>query len=193
MQGTILHFTEQLTQPLYLDLTVLPQGMSSGSSGQTVRDTVRVIVRSGSAPYEVVESVKGFLDINGSVIITLNNCAYNVPYYLEVDHRNTIETWSANTIVFTANSLPYDFTLSDYQAYGQNLVAIGPYWYALYSGDVNKDGIIDISDMAMIDNDVLIHATGYRNTDIDGNLSVDASDYLIADRNAEMFISLMRP
>jgi photosystem II stability/assembly factor-like uncharacterized protein len=27
--GTILHFNSQLTQPLYLDLTVLPEGMCS--------------------------------------------------------------------------------------------------------------------------------------------------------------------
>lgn len=193
MNGTILRYTDQLNQPVYLDLKVLPQGMSNSVWGTTVRDSVKVETRTASPPHGILESVKGFFETDGSVILTLSNCSYNVPYYLVVDHRNTIETWSAYPVVFTANSLPYHFTWSDLMAYGQNQVAIGPWWYALYSGDVNKDGIIDISDLVLIDNDAHSSATGYLATDVTGNNVVDLSDLTVTDNNVRGFVSIARP
>lgn len=190
--GTILHYNSQFTQPLYLDLTVLPEGMCSSTSGQTVKDTVRVYVRRNTAPFEIVESAIGYFTSRGSCIFQLNNCQYNVPYYLEVEHRNTLETWSASPVIFSANSLNYNFTGGESMAYGGNLAPLA-FWYCLYSGDVNKDGIIDISDMAKIDNDSRSHATGYRSTDINGDLFVDGSDFLIADWNAMNFVAVMKP
>ena len=53
----------------------------------------------------------------------------------------------------------------------------------MYSGDVNSDGIIDVSDLSSIDNDINNSNSGYIPTDLNGDYFVDASDGSIADNN----------
>ncbi|MBK8983795.1 MAG: hypothetical protein IPM38_16125 [Ignavibacteria bacterium] len=57
-------------------------------------------------------------------------------------------------------------------AYGNNLVLKGSV-YCIYSGDVNQDYIIDISDLSDVDNDVFIFASGYKATDFNGDYIVE--------------------
>ena len=65
--------------------------------------------------------------------------------------------------------------------------------FAIYSGDVNQDGIVDASDALMVDNDANIFATGYVVTDVNGDYSVDATDALIVDNNSTNFVSKITP
>ena len=58
-----------------------------------------------------------------------------------------------------------------------------PIGFAIYSGDINQDGIIDAGDLSLVDNDVFNSVSGYVNTDVNGDDFVDASDLSIVDNN----------
>ncbi|MDQ3021874.1 MAG: hypothetical protein M3R36_15075 [Bacteroidota bacterium] len=72
-------------------------------------------------------------------------------------------------------------------------VTNSPVRFAIYSGDVNQDGIVDFSDASLIDNDTYNFASGYLNTDLTGDNFVDLFDYALADNNAFNFISKIVP
>ena len=63
----------------------------------------------------------------------------------------------------------------------------------MYSGDVNLDGIVDISDMVIIDNDSFTFLTGYRASDVNGDHIVDISDMVIVDNSSFRFASVKKP
>ncbi|MDQ3020860.1 MAG: hypothetical protein M3R36_09860 [Bacteroidota bacterium] len=63
----------------------------------------------------------------------------------------------------------------------------------IYSGDVNQDGVIDVSDLGLIDNDGLNIVTGFVATDLNGDNLVDVEDAAIADNNALNFVVVIRP
>lgn len=65
--------------------------------------------------------------------------------------------------------------------------------YAIYSGDVNQDGIIDGSDASIVDNAAFNYLTGYVVSDTNGDGIVDGSDSSIIDNNAYNFVSVIKP
>jgi len=177
---------------LTLNLRALIQGFYDPTANKMVKDTVRVYLRSSLSPYFLVDSSLTVLDSNGRGNFTFSNAFNSVPYYIVIEHRNALETWSATGNSFIAGSLNYDFTLSSNQAYGNNQILKGTK-YCIYNGDVNQDGIIDGSDASIIDNDVFNFATGYLVTDLNGDAIIDASDAAIADDNVNNFVGVIRP
>lgn len=65
--------------------------------------------------------------------------------------------------------------------------------YAIFSGDVNQDDAIDLTDIANIFNDASIFQGGYIATDVNGDYFVDLSDVTIAFNNSAAFVSVIRP
>jgi hypothetical protein len=65
--------------------------------------------------------------------------------------------------------------------------------FAVYGGDVNRDGAVDATDVALIDNDAFGFLGGYLVTDLTGDNFVDGTDFAIADNNAANFVSVARP
>lgn len=179
-----------------LSISVIPQAFMNTSTGRlNMKDTVRLFVRESFAPFAVVDSASAVLDsANFTARFSLANSTSGTYYYV-IKHRNMLETWSrSGGEAFTAGGQSaFDFTQSASMAYGSNQTVTVNGFIAAYSGDANNDGLIDITDIALIDNDVSIFATGYLKTDIDGNGIVDLADLLHADNNAASFISVMRP
>ncbi len=175
-----------------LQLTCLIEGMYNSGLNQMVSDTAKVYLRNSTSPYAVVDSSVSILGTNGSGTFSFPNAVNGVNYYIVVDHRNSIETWSNTGYSFVANSLAFDFSTAATQAFGSNQVLLG-LRYALFSGDANKDGAIDGSDISLIDNDASNFVGGYVVTDLNGDLFVDGSDFSIADNNAANFIGVIRP
>lgn len=158
------------------------------------RDTVRAYLRNITTPFAVVDSAKSVID---SVNYTGNFLFSNAPtgtYYIQLKHRNALETWSkAGGESYTLGSaLIYDFTDNITKAYGSNMAPVGTK-FGLFSGDVTQDGTVDATDVSLIDNDAVNFVSGYVVTDITGDNFVDASDFSIADNNAANFVSVSRP
>ena len=175
-----------------LNLTAYTQGLYDPVSNSTVQDTFRVYIRNNYPPYAVVDSAKSVIGINGSSYFYFKKTQNGINYYIDIRHRNSIETWSSNTVAFNDNAAGYNLSSSVSQAYGNNLVLKGSK-YCIYSGDINRDGIIDGSDISIADNDVSNSLSGYISSDINGDLITDASDFSIVMNNADLNITKLTP
>lgn len=180
-----------------LNISVLMEGMYSASSNSLSRtDSVTVYLYDAVSPFPLRDSAKAEIDsLTFSGIFSFTN-ASSLQYYIVVDHFNCIDTWSkTGGETFTADGMltNYDFTSSASQAFGNNLVLKGSE-YCIYSGDVNKNGVIDLGDMSQIDNDAFNILTGLRlPSDLNGDNFVDLEDLSIADNNAFNFVTVIRP
>ncbi|MDQ3019256.1 MAG: PKD domain-containing protein [Bacteroidota bacterium] len=189
----------QITGPVNssssLSLTAFIEGFYNPSSNTMVSDTATVYIRNSSAPYAIVDSSKGILNSSGSGSFYFSNTSNGTNYYIVVKHRNSIETWSNSGNAFTADTLRYNFSSSASSAFGSNQKQIdtSPVLFGIYSGDVNQEGIVDITDLSLIDNDAFEFTTGYVRTDLTGDNFVDLTDLAIADNNAFNFVSIIRP
>ncbi|MDQ3019124.1 MAG: hypothetical protein M3R36_00920 [Bacteroidota bacterium] len=180
--------------PTTLNITVAPEGFYNPSTLKlNMRDTVTAYLRNLNAPFVKIDSAKSVID---SVTLTgafLFNNAPSGTYYIVVKHRNCIETWSNSAVVLTSGSeTTYNFTLAASKAFGNNMILKGTK-YCIYSGDVNQDGTVDLTDLSLIDNDAYNFVSGYFNTDLTGDNYVDLEDLSIADNNAYNFVIKVTP
>jgi len=177
-----------------LRLGALIEGFYNPVNNKMIKDTVMVYLRISNDPrYSLVDSAKAVVDSAGFVNIDFQN-AQGGSYYIVIKHRNSIETWSMSGQSMAGGGVLniYDFTLSQSNAYGNNMVLKGTR-YCIFSGDVNQDGVIDGADLALIDNDVSNFVSGYVSTDVNGDQVIDGSDLSIADNNVSNFISVQAP
>ena len=176
------------------------QGFYDPNSNTTICDTIRCILRNSTSPYAIVATKKGYFSNTGlaSFDFTGSQVKPNVSYYIQLDHRNSIETWSEGLKTFDYFSfytLKYNFYLGDYYAFGDNQINVdlSPVRWAIYGGDVNQDGTVDATDVSTIDNDAANFVSGYVVTDLTGDDFVDATDFAIADNNAANFVIAVTP
>lgn len=180
------------------NISAVEEGFYNASANTlNKKDTVAAYLKNSNSPYNVIDSSKALID---SVTMTGNfkfNFALSGTYYIVLKHRNCIETWSKsggeayNPMVLGS----YNFTTSDAQAYGNNMkqVDASPVRYALYSGDADQDGTIDVNDLVLIYNDALVLQSGYVSTDLDGNNIVDVSDLILANNNSINIVMKVTP
>ena len=123
-----------------------------------------------SSPFAIVDSSTVVFDSVSFTAPCVFKYANSGTYYLQVKHRNALETWSktGGEAITKGIFASYDFTSAQSQGYGNNLVLTGSYWL-FYSGDVNNDGSIDGTDLSEIDNDAFNFESGYRVTDVNGD------------------------
>ena len=186
------------TAALAAQIKVIVEGFYNSSTNRlSKKDTVRAYLRDNSSPFAIVDSAKSVID---SITFTGNFLFANAvsgTYYIQIIHRNSIETWSkSGGQAYTLGSaLTYDFTGSASQAYGSNMIQVdaSPVRYGIYSGDVNQDGSIEASDISEVDNDAYSSAGGYVRTDLNGDNFVDAADLSVVDNNVFSFVSVIRP
>lgn len=159
-------------------------------------DTVRAYLRNTSAPYNVVDSAKSIVNFFTMKAAFQFNIAGNGTYYLQIKHRNAIETWSATGLSYnTGMTLNHDFTNAANKAFGSNQsqVDLSPATFAFWSGDVNQDGAVDVTDASLVDNDAGNFITGYVPTDVNGDGIVDVADGVFADNNGLNFVGKITP
>lgn len=162
-----------------------------------INDTVTAYLREVNSPYNIIDSSKKVID---KTTLTGNfefNNALTGTYYISVKHRNSIETWSkVNGESYNPMTMmSYDFTTSNTKAFGNNMIQVdaSPVTTALYSGDVTQDGVIDASDMSVVENDKSNSVTGYVSTDVNGDYAVDASDVSIVENNSSSSVMAVKP
>lgn len=179
-----------------LNLTMFIEGLYNSTSNSIIQDTVRIYLRNSSTPFAVVDSSKVFLTTAGTGIFNFYSPPLNLtPYYIQLKHRNSIETWSKSPISFVNSVFTYNFTSLNTQAYGNNLIQVdnSPVGYAIYSGDVNQDASIDATDCIRIYNDGTAFLNGYVISDLNGDAFVDGTDMLMAFNNSVNFVRTFRP
>lgn len=157
-------------------------------------DTIKVELRNPSAPYGVASSFKGVLATNGTLNCKFKNAINGNNYYIALQHRNALETWSASTVAISGTST-YDFSTSAAQAYGSNMVSVGGKW-CLYSGDIDplpRDGNIDLDDFPVWQQDYNAEVSGYYKSDLNGSGTPDLDDFPIWQFGYNNEVSVIKP
>ena len=178
--------------PKVLNLKMYIEGMYNTGTSAMVSDTVRVFLRNAVPPYQIIDSAKGVLNSSGQNTFSFTNASGSSNYFIQVGHRNAIDTWSKTSQTFVMNNLSYDFTADSAKAYGNNMKKAGTKWL-FYTGDSDNNNVVDASDVAMIANDAGNYVSGYVMTDLNGDTFVDATDFSICDNNAQNFIGTVQP
>lgn len=179
-------------------IKVIPEGLYNSATNKLNRkDTVRIYLRNAVSPFSIVDSAKSVIDsitFNGSYTFT------NAPsgnYYIQTKHRNSIETWSKSggETYNLGSAFSYDFTALSSQAYGSNMIQVDatPIRFAIYSGDIDQDGIIDASDVSIVDNDASNSLSGYVASDLNRDDFIDASDISIVENNSYRGVIAITP
>ncbi len=195
-QSTGNNLINIISSSVTLNLTAYLEGFYNSSTDLMVRDTVRAYLRNSSSPYALVDSGKVYLSTTGTGSISYNNAADGINYFIQMKHRNALETWSQSPgQSFSGGILNYDFTTDSTKAYGNNetLVDNGPNKFAFYEGDVNHNGVVALSDIIQTYNDAGIFLTGYIISDLNGDNIVNLNDVIIAYNNASRFVVLLSP
>jgi hypothetical protein len=166
-------------------------------------DTVIVSAMEPVPPYGLIESQTGILQLNGSLDLEFSSALTDgQTYYFKVNHRNSIETWSAAPVTITSPVTTYDFTAGQSQAYGGNQsLTFDNMGWAIYSGDISdivlgvgyQDGIIESQDYGDMENAVYVTLLGYVPEDITGDGIVESSDYGLMENNVYFTRVIMRP
>jgi len=179
----------------YMNVKTIPEGFfQSPFSSLNINDTMKIFLRNIFSPYAIVDSSFAVIDsvtYNGYLVFFRANSGQ---YYIVLKHRNALETWSkaGGFNYVQGNTMSYDFTSAQSQAFGNNMT-LKAGKYCIYSGDINKDGFVDISDIVLVFNDAASFASGYVSSDLTGDRIVDLSDLLIAFNNSSNFVSVISP
>lgn len=173
-----------------LNVTALTEGLWNGTT--SISDVFTVEVRASTIPYAIVETKNIQLNTGGFGSDTFTTPSEGTPYYIVVKHRNSIETWSSSPVQFSSGVLNYNFTDAQNKAYGNNLKLVNGKW-CIYSGDVNQDGSINISDLNLVFTDNLNGVTGNVVTDLTGDQFTEISDLDIVFVNSVLGITRQRP
>ena len=80
------------------------------SSDSTMCDSIIVELRNPASPYGIAASMNTVVNTKGLAAIIFPNFVLNQSYYVVVRHRNSIETWSKNPVLFNNQVTSFDFT-----------------------------------------------------------------------------------
>ena len=126
------------------------------------------------------------LNTDGTLSLTISGI-YNGNYYITVKHRNSLETVTANAILFNTSVISYNLSDAVAKAFGDNLKSMGGGVFAVYAGEVSslsglypstplQDAFIDLIDGYYIYSSYLNGDLGYLPGDINGDGIVDLVD-----------------
>ncbi|MBK8685499.1 MAG: hypothetical protein IPN26_11145 [Bacteroidetes bacterium] len=168
---------------------------NQGVSMQTdLTDSLIVEIRDVNAPSTQIASSRVIVQTDGTFTCVFDTdlSQTNSNYYIVIKHRNSLETWSGSSIG-SGTTTTYDFTTAKFQAYAGNQREVEPGVWAIYTGDVNQDGVVDGLDYNDWENDSNNFAVGYFSTDLNGDGIVDGLDFIFWEENNNNFIGAAIP
>ncbi|MBK8551177.1 MAG: immune inhibitor A [Ignavibacteria bacterium] len=190
----VVDYADSLTKNLQLNLFI--QGRYNEITNSMSGDTLQILLRNNVPPFSLIDSAKNYQGSSGIGSFNFPSAVNGIDYYIIVKHRNSIETWSSSPGQrFVSDELNYNFTTSLSQAFGGNLSIIdsSPFTAGVYTGDIDRDGAIDVSDVLSVYNDAGNFVSGYVITDLTGDNFVDSEDLILAFNNSNSFVSVIRP
>lgn len=177
-------------------IKVIPQGFYNTNTMALNSDNeeIQVTIRHSASPYLIAASGTGIIDQHTFTADFTFPDLYSGSYYIEVKHWNSIETWSKFPINYVkGNPYTYDFTNSIDKAFGNNLILVGNNKYSIYSGDIDQDGNITLTDVLLVFHAAGLFTTGDVVEDLNGDLAVTLSDVVIATNNSNLFVTKQAP
>ncbi|MFU8842894.1 MAG: M14 family zinc carboxypeptidase [Bacteroidales bacterium] len=153
---------------------------------------------STATPATMVSRQAGFIlkdgsivDIDGSSMLRFD-VVVNDNLFVIVHHRNHLGIMSSNPVVEAGGNYMHDFTTSSGQAHGGTNAQkqIAPGVWGMIGGDINADGIINLTDKSP-EWDVLAGEAGYHQADVnfDGQVNnMDKDDFLLPNQGSSSYI-----
>ena len=186
-----------LIEGLYAGSGLMNQAMGAAGAqfAAGVADVVTVELHDANAPFAVVKTFTD-VDLLTDGTIAIGNILHDFAgsYYMVIKHRNSIETWSTDAFDFSGTGpFDYDFTNDAAKAYGNNLKPVSGGFFAVWAGEAYQDGVVDGSDMAVVDNASTGILVGYNVEDVNGDGFVDGSDMAIIDNNSTAIVHVIKP
>jgi hypothetical protein len=166
---------------------------SALNPNDTIADTITVGLASPTTK-QILWSSKSIVNTSGTANVLFPQPALGQSYYIVVKHRNSLETWSLGTFAFNSPDTIYDFSNGANKAYGNNMIQVESGVYAIHSGDINQDGIINNADFAAVDNALGLGInTGYISTDVNGDGILESTDYSFIENKTQTIGTVMHP
>ena len=165
-----------------------------------VTDTVSVRLANQEEPWDNVFESHGLAIGPDGQITLLVPAVLSGNYYIVVNHRQSVETWSKLPVSFSADPVNYDFSFEASQAYANNMKEIDTDRgiFAFFGGDVtsmtgNQDGYVDIFDNNDVFNYSQSGSYGYLVEDLTGDAFVDIFDMVIVFNNMQSGAGMNTP
>ncbi len=185
--------------PLTLNLNLFIEGFYLGASQMratinsitypTYCDTITIELRDTSLARNVVFTSKQILRTDGNCYYTFTPPISKVYYYVVIKHRNALETWSATPILFSGTSINYSFANSISKTFSNNAKDLGDGNFAILSGDVDQNGVIDLADNTNIVNEAFLFSSGYKSQDLTGDNFIESVDFSVGENNVGRMVA----
>ncbi len=117
--------------------------------GADTADVISICLAQAISPYQFTDTLYSAINTAGIVVASIPTTVTD-SVYLVIRHRNSLETWSAIPVIFNSDSIYYDFTNAIGKSYGATTKLVAPNVYAIYSGDIIQDGIVNIFDLSSV-------------------------------------------
>ncbi|MBK8363471.1 MAG: PKD domain-containing protein [Bacteroidetes bacterium] len=191
------------------NLKVFIQGYYVGSSTMratvnpvlypTLCDTLTMELHNTVSPYALSYLSKGTINVTGNGSFLFPTAAIGQQYYVVINHRNALQTWSANPVSVTSGG-SYDFTTAAGNAFGSNQIQVSPGVFAIYSGDISNgisggvaDGQVTMADLNELQAFVTQFLNNYNYHDLNGDFSVESLDYSLMENNLNLNLVVKKP
>ncbi len=199
--GSSTNSQTQLTLTAFLEGSYLGNGSmtaapfsADGISPMDIADTITIELHQSGGSHSLEYSSTGLLNTTGLTTINFPSSTNGKYYYIVVKHRNSIETWSADSVLLSNTGTTYDFSSFAAQSFGDNMsVDVNNGLHLIYSGDINQDGAVDFNDYPNLDISSSNGVLGYDSNDLNGDASVDFNDYPILDINSSNGVLSITP
>jgi hypothetical protein len=163
---------------------------------ETESDSIQVFLWRNNGSQNFNYEFNAIIKTDGNIHLILPDSLRGFAFYIGLKHRNHLETWSSH-LVEISYSTTYSFAddvanaLSD--GVNPGMKSIGANQFALYAGDVNQDGTIDLFDMQQAENDASSFLFGYESSDVNGDGVSDLFDLQTIENNSTLFIFTTSP
>lgn len=84
--------------------------VTDAANAPLTTDTISVSLYSNIYPYNYVTTRRTVLDVNGNALVSFPSLYSGGSYYIVINHRNSIETWSKNPVQLPLGGVSYNFT-----------------------------------------------------------------------------------
>jgi hypothetical protein len=198
--GFAIPYSKTLNMKVFLEGLYTSNGNMNQTQNETgaqfgleIADKITVELYNSTTP-SIVEGTFSNIDLHTNGTFSLNIPSYmSDSYYIVIKHRNSIATCSSLPLAFAGTAVNYDFTTLASQAFGDNQKQVETGVFAVFTGDVNQDGVVDLSDLVDMDTDLTNGTVAYIVYDLNGDGVVDLSDLVTIDANLTNGVVAMTP
>ena len=158
------------------------QSVLDATGDNAIVDWALVELRLKSNQDSILQSVTGLLQKDGDIVDVDGVSPLKIPnfptdsFYVAIKHRNHLGVITPNYQELTPIASNYDFTtdLNNTQGGITGISNLGDGFYALYSGDIDRNGQVQNTDATLLI--LKLGTSGYLEEDLDMNTQVQNTD-----------------